>query len=114
MVTTTTSGVGWATSMLPAPVWVKPLRCGVTCPCRAPRLIEAGGGAGAAGVTVIVTGLPGGTGVGAWANNIGRGNSKPSNPVSIFFMVSGSPSQVVDSVRMQPLPAQNQIGSGSE
>lgn len=30
MVTTTMSGEGWVTSMLPPPVWVQPQRCGVT------------------------------------------------------------------------------------
>src|SRR5438128_9686095 len=61
MVTTTVSAAGWATSMFPAPVCVKPPREGVTCACRAPSVMETLGGGGCADVTVIVTGVPGGT-----------------------------------------------------
>src|SRR5262245_56654270 len=54
MVTTTVSGDGWATSMVPAPVWLWPQRDGTPWPCRSPSLMLAGGGgagAGAAGTT---------------------------------------------------------------
>src|SRR5690348_5089012 len=82
MVMTSVSGDGWATSMLPPPVCVNPWRLGVTCPCRDPRMKDAGGDAGVAGLTVIVTGVPGGTGVtaGGGAAPIARGQASPSRP----------------------------------
>src|SRR5260370_37021701 len=61
MVTTAVSGAGCGSSILPAPVCVKPARSGVTCAWRAPSVIETGGAGAEAGTTLIVTGVPGGT-----------------------------------------------------
>src|SRR5262249_45215903 len=49
MVMTTTSGVGWATSMLPPPASLKPWRTGVTWPWPAVRVMTGGGGGGGGG-----------------------------------------------------------------
>src|SRR4051794_4117728 len=84
MVTTTVSGLGWATSMLPPPVWVQPWRMGVTCPCLGPRMMDTVGVAGAAGVTVMVTGVPGGTVVFSWAASA-AGRSTPARAASRAF-----------------------------
>src|SRR3954451_2647962 len=84
MVTTTVSGLGWATSMLPPPVWVQPWRMGVTCPCLGPRMMDTVGVAGAAGVTVMVTGVPGGTVVFSWAASA-AGRSTPARAASKAF-----------------------------
>src|SRR5262245_48241349 len=48
MVTTTTSGVGWATSMLPPPVCAKHCWVGVALPCLGPRSMTTAGPVGAA------------------------------------------------------------------
>ena len=44
-------------SIVPPPVWVKPCRLGVTCPCRSLKMMDTGGADGAAGLTVMVTGV---------------------------------------------------------
>src|SRR5262249_43855415 len=69
MVMTTVSEDGWATSVLPPPVWHKPRRCGVAWPRRFVRLMETAGDGVVAGATRIFSGLAAGTLVvtGCWA-----------------------------------------------
>ena len=61
MVTLTVSGDGWATSMLPAPVWPWPHQDGTEWPCRSPSWMLAGGGGWGAGATGFVSGGHGAT-----------------------------------------------------
>src|SRR5881275_3179701 len=91
MVTTTVSAVGEETSMLPPPVWLQPERWGVTWPCRS-RMFQVTVGVGAVpGVTVIVTGVPGGIVLVSWAAMAGSGSSTTNMPAMSRFMIALPP-----------------------
>src|SRR5881394_2425143 len=75
-------------SMLPPPVWTQPSLHGVTWPCRSPRVIDTDGGAGAGAVTVIVTGVPGGTVLGSSLANAASGVNRPRRPTYRSFFIT--------------------------
>src|SRR5262245_63826550 len=87
MVTTTVSGDGWATSMLPAPVWLWPQRNGTAWPCRSPRLMLAGGGGGGGSATGAATAGGGHGGNLSWAPSPATGSSTPTSPARYLDMV---------------------------
>src|SRR5207244_1007516 len=90
MVTTSVSGDGWATSILPPPVWLKPLRLGVTCPWRACRISDAGGDAGAAGV---------------WARANGAARTRASTPAKNLVRNMVALLSLAEQTFPEPLPA---------
>src|SRR5262249_27281664 len=77
MVMTTVSGAGWATSMLPPPVWVQPARTGVTWPWRGPSRMVTGGPVGAGG----------------WAAATPHGQAAASRLIPIHPLMGRTPSE---------------------
>src|SRR5947207_591965 len=75
-------------SMLPPPVCTQPSLQGVTWPWRSPRVIETDGEGGAGAVTVIVTGVPGGTVLGSSLASAASGVNRPRRPAYRSFFIS--------------------------
>src|SRR5438874_3026347 len=98
MVTTTVSGAGWATSMLPPPVWVNPCRSGTTRPCRDPNVIVTVGAGGAGG----------------WAGAGGRAPPATSRPIRQRPSAAGVCLLVMGFLPSLALPPQDEVGGGSQ